>query len=150
MHNPLVTNFDPKKVIVIFGGVPIGGYADGTFIEISPNDEEGFKKVVGADGEVARSQSNDNTHKVVITLLQSSLSNQHLSIVHNADKASGKGIMPLTITDLNGGSLKHWPQAWIQGDPTEGFGKEIGERQWTFDTGQLAGGNVGGLLPPLL
>jgi len=147
MPNPLVTNFDPKKVIVIFGGVPIGGFADGTFVEISANDEEGFKKVVGADGEVARAQSNDNTHQITITLLQSSQSNQHLSTVRNADKLTGKAIQPLAITDMNGSTLKYWPQAWLRGDPTEGFGKEVGERPWTFDTGQLAEGNVGGLLP---
>ena len=145
--NPLVTNYDPKKVVMIFGGVPLGGYADGTFLEISPNDEEGMKKVVGADGEVARAQSNDNTNQVVFTLMQSSQSNAHLSAVRNADKLTGKAIQPLAITDLNGSTLKYWPQAWIRGDPTEGFGKEVGERQWTLDTGQIAEGAVGGLLP---
>jgi hypothetical protein len=55
-------------------GVPISGYADGTFVQVDPSGDS-FAKKVGADGEVARSMSNDNTHTVVITLLQSSLSN---------------------------------------------------------------------------
>jgi len=147
MANPIVTNYDPKKVIVIFGGVPLSGYADGDFVEVSANDGDGFKKQVGADGEVARAQSNDNTHNVTLTLMQSSLSNEYLSGIRNSDKLLGKSILPLEITDINGGSLHSWPQAWIKGDPTWGYGKELKERQWTFDTGQQAVDNKAGLLP---
>jgi len=140
----MVKSYDPKKVIVTFGGVPISGYTDGDFIEVSPNDADGFKKQVGADGEVGRSQSSDDTHNVTITLMQSSMSNQHFSATRAADKLSGKTILPLSITDLNGASLQFWPEAWIKGDPTWGFGKEMKERQWTFDTGQIAGDNKSG------
>jgi hypothetical protein len=138
MANPLVGNYDPKKVIITFGGVPIGGYADGTFVEIAPNDADGFKKQVGADGEVARAQSSDNTHQVTITLMQSSDSKAYLSSVRNADKLLGHSLLTLSVTDLSGGSLGFWPQAWIRGDPTWGFGKELTERQWIIDTGQQA------------
>jgi hypothetical protein len=147
MGNPIVTNYDPKKVIITFGGVPLTGFADGDFIEVSANDSDGFKKQVGADGEVARAQSNDNTHNVNFTIMQSSLSNTYLSTIRNTDKLTGKSILPLSITDLNGGSLHFWPQAWIKGDPTWGYGKELKERQWTFDTGQQAADNKAGLLP---
>lgn len=145
--NPLVGNFDPKKVIIIFGGVPLSGYADGTFVEISANDEEGFKKVVGADGEVSRFQSADNTHQISITLTQSSLSNQYMSGIRNADKLTGKSILPLSITDMNGGSIGFWPQAWIRGDPAWAYGKENQDRTWAIDTGQIAEDNRAGLLP---
>lgn len=134
----MVKSYDPKKVIVTFGGVPITGYTDGDFIEVSPNDADGFKKQVGADGEVGRSQSNDNTNNVTITLMQSSMSNAHFQSIRTADKLSGKTILPLSITDMNGASLQFWPEAWIKGDPTWGYGKEMKERQWTFDTGQIA------------
>jgi hypothetical protein len=147
MANPLVGNFDPKKVIVIFGGVPLSGYADGTFVNIEPNTSEGFKKVVGADGEVARFQSSDNTHKVTFTLLQSSLSNQYLSGIRNTDKLTGKAKLPLSVTDNNGGSIGFWPEAWIQGDPPWGFGTENQDRVWVLDTGQIAEDNRAGLLP---
>jgi hypothetical protein len=147
MANPIVTNYDPKKVVITFGGVPLTGFADGDFISVSANDGDGFKKQAGADGEVARAQSSDNTHNVSVTLMQSSLSNSYLSTIRNTDKLTGKSILPLSITDLNGGSLHFWPQAWIKGDPTWGYGKELKERQWTFDTGQQAADNKAGLLP---
>jgi len=145
--NPIVTNYDPKKVIVTYGGVPLGGYAAGTFLETAPNAADGFTKVVGADGEVLRVQSNDNTHEVTITLLQSSLANQYLSTVRNADKLLGKSILPLSIIDLNGASSAFWPQAWIKGDPTWGYGADPTERQWVISTGQQGADNKSGLLP---
>jgi arabinogalactan endo-1,4-beta-galactosidase len=143
--NPLVTTYDPKRVIITFGGVPIGGFADGTFIQVDPNSES-FTKKVGADGEVTRSMSNDNTHTVVITLQQSSLSNQYLSTCKNADRLTGLGMLPLNITDLNGASLFFWPQAWISTDPGWGYAKENTDRAWTFQTGQRATQNEGGTI----
>jgi hypothetical protein len=143
--NPLAGNYDPKKLVITFGGVPIGGYADGTVLEIAPNDADGVKKKVGADGEVSRSFSADNTHQITITLMQSSDSNAYLSGVRNADKLTGHSILPLAINDLSGGSMGFWPQAWIRGDPTWSYGKEDQERQWIIDTGQQAEGHKAGM-----
>lgn len=138
-----VNSYDPKKVIITFGGVPITGFTDGTFIQVDPNAET-WTKSVGADGEVIRSRNNDNTHTVQITLQQSSVSNNYLSTVMTADKISGRGMLPLTITDMNGTTLHFWPQAWIQTDPSWGYSKENTERQWTIHTGQEAAQHYGG------
>jgi hypothetical protein len=143
--NPIVTTYDPKKVIITFGGVPLGGFADGTFVQVDPSGDF-FTKKIGADGEVTRSMSNDNTHTVAITLQQSSLSNQYLSTCKTADKLTGLGTLPLSITDLNGASLFFWPQAWINADPGWGFAKENTDRAWTFQTGQIATQNEGGTI----
>jgi hypothetical protein len=148
MANSVPSNYNPKKVVITFGGVPIDGYTDGTFINIAPNDVDGFKKKVGADGEVAWAQSSDNTHQITISLMQSSLSNTYLSGVRNTDKLTGKALLPLSITDLNGGSLHFWLFARIKGDPSSwGYGNELTERQWVIDTGQQAEDNKAGLLP---
>jgi hypothetical protein len=143
--NPLAGNYDPKKLVVTFGGVPLGGYGDSTFVEIAPNNADGVHKKIGADGEVSRSFDADNTHQVTVTLMQSSDSNAYLSGVRNADKLTGHSILPLSITDLSGGSMGFWPQAWIRGDPTWGYGKEDQERQWIIDTGQQAEDNKAGM-----
>jgi hypothetical protein len=135
--NPLVGTYDPKKVIITLGGVPIGGYADGTFVQIDPNSET-WQKKVGADGEVARSLSNDNTHTMQITLMQTSLSNAYLRTVMNADKLTGLGMLPLSFTDLNTGDIHFWPQAWVSTTPPLGRAKETTDTQWTLHTGQEA------------
>jgi hypothetical protein len=147
MASPFVGNYDPKKVLVNFGGNILSGFAPGTFVNIAPDDADGFKKQVGADGEVGRAQSANNTHSVTVTLMQTSLSSQVLSTIRNTDKLTGRAILPLTITDLNGATLAFWPQAWIHGDPEWGFGDELTDRQWVFDTGQQGADNKGGVLP---
>jgi hypothetical protein len=145
--NPSIGNYDPKKVVLTFGGFAFSGYVKGSFIEVAPNDADGFKKQVGADGEISRSQSNDNTHQVTVTLMQNSASNTYLSGIRNSDKLAGKSILPLAITDLSGSFIGFWPQAWIRGDPTWGFGDEVTDRQWIIDTGQIATDEKSGLLP---
>jgi hypothetical protein len=129
--------YDPKKVIISFGGVPLGGYADGTFVQIEPGSETWVKKV-GADGEVSRSLSNDNTHTIQITLKQMSLSNIYLRTVMNADKLTGLGMLPLTFTDMNTGEEHFWPEAWVATNPSLGRAKEETDLQWTLHTGQQA------------
>jgi hypothetical protein len=146
MPNELVGTYNPKEVIINFGGNIIDGYADGTFLEIAPHDADGFKKVVGADGEVFRALSADNTHQITFTLLQSSSSNKVLSTIRNKDRQAGKGMEPLRITDNNGETLGFWPQAWIRGDPTYGYSKENTDRQWIIDTGQLSEIEFGGVM----
>ena len=137
MANPLVMTYDPKKVIILLGGVPITGYADGTFVQIDPNGDA-FTKKVGADGEVARELSNDNTHTIQITLMQTSLSNIYLRTVMKVDRATGLGMLPLAFTDLNTMEEKFWPQAWVSVEPATGRAKETTDTQWTLHTGQEA------------
>jgi len=143
--NSNAATYNPAQVIVTFGGVPILGYADGTFVQIDPNSDK-FTKVVGADGDVGFAMSADNTHTVVITLIQTSLSNGYLSACFNVDKATGLGMLPLLITDLNGATLHSWPQARIVSDPSWGDAKELTDRAWTFSTGQIQVESHGGVL----
>ena len=130
-----VLTYDPKKVIVSYAGVPITGFAE-TFISITqPNDD--FIKKVGADGEVGRSRSNDQTNEVTITLMRTSKSNSYLALMHAADKASNAGALPLLITDRgDGGCLYFWDAAWIKKNPDDEKGKEMTDIAWVFDTGQ--------------
>jgi hypothetical protein len=130
-------SYDPKKVIIALGGVPIGGYADGAFVQIDPSGET-WQRKVGADGEVARSLSNDNTHTIQITLMQTSLSNIYLRTVMSADRLTGLGMLPLSFTDLNSMEVHFWPQAWVSTTPSTGRAKETTDVQWTIHTGQEA------------
>ena len=147
-----VKTYDPKKVIITFGGVPITGFADGTFIQVT-QDADSWAKKVGADGEVVRAKSNDNTHTVTITLQQSSGSKDYLSTCLNLDKLTNKGMLPLVITDLNGTTLESWLQAWVSKDPDWEYAKEATDRAWVLMTGQAATtlyGGVNGILGDIL
>ncbi|MDB5849791.1 MAG: hypothetical protein JWP29_3543 [Rhodoferax sp.] len=128
---PEVRTYDASKVLISVGGFPISGFADGTFVTVTEMTE-GVASQAGADGEVARSMSNDPRVTVVITLQQTSLSNQVLSTLYRVDKLSGSGVVPLAIEDLLGGMLFFAGQAWITKAAEAGFGKEVGTRAWTI------------------
>ncbi len=138
-----VKTYDPKAVVVTFNGIPITGFTDGDFVQVAVANDA-FAKKVGANGEVGRARSNDDTAEVTITLMQTSPSNKLLSDVHNLDKATGAGKGPLSIKDLNGESVWYFPDAWIKKAPDFTRGKEIADVAWVFDTGQPSESDMGG------
>lgn len=138
-----VRSFDPKSVVVTIGGVPMSGYADGTFLEVTADTQQ-FTKVVGADGFTTRVKSNNYGGVMTLTLSQSSPSNDVLSAFLNADRLSNSGIVPILIKDLSGTTIIFSGTGWIQQFPDVIFGNEINNRAWTLDLAEIdiiIGGN---------
>ena len=131
-----VRSYDPKSVIVSVGGVPISGYADGTFIEIS-RDDVAFTKVVGADGNTSRVKSNNTGGTLTITLQQTSPSNDILSAFAQADELTNSGVVPILVKDLSGNSIYFSATGWIQKYPDSIFANEINTRAWVLDLADL-------------
>jgi len=141
-----VKTYDSNNILMIFGAIALeGGLGDGTFVSIEYNNDM-FALKMGADGEGARSKSNDNSAKITFTLLQTSEANALLSAQHNIDKLSpsGDGIAPILIKDKEGTTLAAAATAWIVKSPNVEYGKEINEREWQLETDRLdilVGGN---------
>lgn len=127
-----VRTFDPKEVIITIGGIPMSGFADGTFLEVVA-DVPQFTKVTGADGYVTRVKSNDYGAVMTLTLSQSSPSNDALSAIFNADRQANAGVVPILIKDMSGTSVIFAATGWIQQFPDTAFGNEINDRAWIFD-----------------
>lgn len=149
-----VKTYDPKQIHIIIAGVPITGFADGTFVKIS-YDEDAFTKTTGADGETARSKSNNRGGAIELTLMQSSSSNDILSALAERDRIASDGVFPALVEDALGTSLYATAGAWVKKHPDASFGKTIDNRAWMFDCADLemftgASGSpalVNGLLP---
>jgi hypothetical protein len=124
------STFDPSRVLVSYHGVPISGFADGTFIS-AERDTESFSKTVGADGEVARVANADKSGKVKLTLLQTSQGNDVLSAMLKIDELTKHAIGPVFIKDLFGTTLVGGAEAWLEKPATVVLGKEIEGREWT-------------------
>jgi hypothetical protein len=142
--DPNVRTYDPKLVIITFGPVIITGYAEGTFVTITQNGES-FEKVRGSDGGVDRVNKNSADYAVAVTLRQTSLTNDALSVIAAADRLDNSGKKPLTVKDLNGTSLFFAEQAWIGKEPDDENSDSLGSREWRFDTGiasKFTGGNL--------
>ncbi len=138
-----VSTFDPKQVVVSVGGVPLSGFTDGTFLEITADTQQ-FTKVTGADGYVTRVKSNDYGAVMTLTLAQTSPSNDVLSGIFNLDKTINGGIVPILIKDLSGTTVIFSATGWIQQFPDISFSNEISDRAWIFDLANVdmfLGGN---------
>jgi hypothetical protein len=129
--------YDPKKISIIFFGIPLEGFADGTFVSATRSNDS-FTKTSGADGIVSRSKSNDTGAEVTVTLAQTSTSNAILSGFMIADELKSAGAGPLIIKDSGGSTLFFAAAAWIRKPADITNAKEIENREWIFDTADSA------------
>ena len=139
----MLRTYDPKAVRIIIGGAPIGGFAAGTFLTLAM-DEDAFSKETGADGETARAKSNNNGGTAVLTLMQTSPSNDVLSGIAEADRLSNAGVVPILIQDGSGRTTLFSATGWIRKQADAAFGLEIEDLEWTMDLADVAyfvGGN---------
>lgn len=135
--------YNPADVSIIVVGIPISGYADGTFITVE-RDEDAFTKQIGTDGEVTRSKSNNKTGNATLTLMQTSASNALLSALHALDELSGNGVGPFLMKDNSGNTVHAAQNCWIRKYPTSEWAREAGAREWVIDMDVLnsyEGGN---------
>ena len=131
-----VKNYDAADVDVIMNGVPMTGKADGTFVVVARNNDAFIVKT-GADGEGARSQSNDKSGTIVVTVLQTSVFNDVLSAVHKLDELQGDGVFAILVKDRNGTSLAKAGTAWVRKFADISYAREIEEWTWTIETNNL-------------
>jgi len=137
---------DADQVVIMAAGVKIVGWADGEFCTVE-QVSDGFTDVVGTDGEVVRSKTNDRRTTVTLKLLQTSISNDILSAVHNADirARNGRGVFPFQIIDLQGTTVVHAAQAWIVKAPDTSFDRSAKTKEWQIrlaEATRFDGGNV--------
>jgi hypothetical protein len=138
-----VRTFDPKSVIIAIGGVPMSGFADGTFLEVTADTQQ-FTKVIGADGFVTRVKTNNYGGVMTLTLGQTSPSNDVLSGFLAADRVANLGVVPILIKDLSGTTILFSATGWIQQFPDVTFGNTNNNRAWAFDLAEMdvfIGGN---------
>lgn len=107
----------------------IEGYADGTGI-LCAKQAENFTFQKGSDGEPLRARTNNDSWLVTLTLMQSSISNDLLSTIVNADLVTGLGVFDLAIRDLSGRTVFEARNCYIQQTPDIEFAREGTSREW--------------------
>lgn len=127
--------YNPKLVIVTYGGLPLTGWADGAFLNVESNDDA-FTLVIGTSGEGCRSVTNNASAKFTVTLGQWSPSNDYLMICHKVDVATmgANPVLPFIVTNMNNGEGVFSAHAWITKFPTQTYDREAGNREWVFET----------------
>lgn len=128
-----VKTYDPSKIHVLFGGIPISGFAEGSAVKVS-RSEDTFKKVEGIGGHISRTRTKNKSGSIEFTLAQTSLSNDVLSLTAIADELSAKGVLPLLIIDASTSSVYVSAFAWIRKPAEAGYSKDLTNRTWIFDS----------------
>lgn len=137
---------DPTDKIIVFGGIPITGFAGGKHLTIKL-DEEDFKTSSGNHGDTARIRNRKNTGEATLTLLQTSVTNTLLSAHRAVDLSTGKGVVPFAMKDINGSLLVTASASWIKKAPDINESDTVENREWVItltgvrDT-YFAGGNT--------
>jgi hypothetical protein len=143
--------YDASEISVSIAGIPIdpgtgpGGYADGEFMTIEWEGDQ-FTDVVGTDGEVTRSKTNDLRATATLRLMQSSAANAALSALSLLDQKTpnGAGVGAFMVRDRSGLSIHEAAECWIAQMPNATYGREAGPREWKIRIAKLnslIGGN---------
>lgn len=131
-----MAEYDPGRVSIIFRGIPLEGFASGTFVNVE-REVDAFAKETGARGDVTRVRSRNRSGMVTVTLQAESPSNDLLSAVASLDEQTGLGFGPITVKDMNGTSLHSGSKAWIQKMPNSESADTASTREWVFAVADL-------------
>ncbi len=135
---PKTYTYKVHEVAVVFDGIPISGFAEGSVITIEQS-EEGWSMQVGADGFVTRSGSANRTGTATITLMQTSDSNRYLASKYKDSIDNGAPPCPFMVKEKTGSGklLFTASEAWVRGYPSAAYDKEAGPREWIIDMADL-------------
>lgn len=140
----MILSYDPHALSIICGGYIIEGFADGTFLTVDRNEDSWMLKM-GADGMGTRAKSNNRSGRAVMTLLQSSKSNDDLSALAELDELGNAGVVPLFVRDASGRTIITALSCWLIRPAPAEFGKEVSNRVWTLESDNIQifnGGNA--------
>ena len=130
-----VKTYDPANVSMMYGVIPITGFAQDAAITVE-HDEDDWTLVVGVDGEGTRSKTSNKSATITVSLMQSSITNDLLSAdrLLDVNTPGGTGGKPLIIKDLSGTTVFAAETTWIQKPPSAELNREASTREWVFRT----------------
>jgi hypothetical protein len=141
MASPIST-YDPTRVKLMIAGYELGGFGEGSVIT-AKRASPVFTKKVGSFGRVMRNRSPDKSGTIEVVLQETSRANDYLSGLLAIDEQNlsnsivSAGPTDVIIQDLNGASIVHGAEAWVQGWPEVGYGREGTDRKWTIEIAEM-------------
>lgn len=137
-------SYCPEEVNVLVAGfIPITGFVDGTFINIT-KDVMPFPLVRTPDGTVSRMHNNDQTYTIEISLHSGSQTNDVLTKLWQIDEITLVGKFPILVKDNSGTDLFFSTTTWIEQTPSMAKSSTVDTRTWVLRSSQAVinfGGN---------
>lgn len=131
-----VKNYSPDLVDVVFKGILITGFAEGTFISIE-REVDTFTKKVGSLGDVARTRSLNKSGKITITVMDTHPINDALATVIAADEATGLQYGPFSMKDRSGNTVARATEAWCMRVPKIARAQATGNVEYVFEAASI-------------
>ena len=132
--------YDAAQVTMVFMGLLIdSGFAEGEFCTIEQSAPD-YEVVVGTDGEVSRSRTNNRHATIMVKLAQTSDGNTFMTALLNAGllAKNGADIGPMLIRDRVSGTCT-WTasKCWIAKSPNVSLDNKVTMRDWTLECADL-------------
>lgn len=132
--------YDAAQVTMVFMGILIdSGFADGEFLTIEQSAPD-YEVVVGTDGQVGRSRTNNRHSTIKVKLMHTSDGNGFFGALSNAGilAANGADIGPMLVRDRVSGTCMYTAaNCWIAKPPDVSYDNKITMREWTLECDEL-------------
>lgn len=135
MAGPL-RNYCPDFVDVVFMGITITGFAEGTFIEVE-REVDTFTKKVGSLGDTARTRSLNKSGKITITVMDTHPVNEALANVISQDEEDGKTYGAFSLKDRSGKSEVRATDTWCMRVPKMTRAQQTGNVVYVFEAASI-------------
>lgn len=127
----------------------IGGYIITGWDNLTINRRvKAFTPVYGIRGKNTRVKNVDTSATIIITLIQTSQSNDVLSYIHELDIDEGTARITLTLKDNSGRSVFSSNEAYISSYPTKSFSGDFTYNTWEIILQSTQSYTVGGNVRP--
>lgn len=123
--------YDAKVCIMTFGPLIISGFAEDSMVTFTPESEI-FTAKVGCDGQTTRSRSNNDNYKCTVRLMQTSDSNSRIQTQTLRNSVLSGITWPFKFSSPTTGEIYESASAYLERNPDAEFGREAGEREYTF------------------
>ena len=122
----MASTYDPTKVKLFYGVLPVSGYADGSMIDVRPMGE-GVTILTGTAGETCFIDTKNKKHEMMFRLFNTArLPNAALEALFNA----GNLPLPVAILSLSTGELIVSGNAKIERIPGTTYDNNVPVREW--------------------
>lgn len=130
-----IASYSPDEVNCLAFGIPLKGFADGTFISVT-KDKMPYASIEMPDGTVSRIYTNSQTYTINLTFHRGSVSNDILTKLWQLDEFTQIAKFTLFIKDLSGTDLFFSTNTWIESLPSMVESTTFDTRTWTLKSSQ--------------
>lgn len=139
--------YDPLKVSLVFGTVTAEGFAAGSMIVATRNNDS-IQRFAGGTGNQTITRNADRSGMITVNLQQTSPTNDAFSIIHNIFETSDAPIvLPVSLSDGYGTTVINGAKAWLTKPADKDFGDadNISTSTWVIEVAEMNvfnGGNI--------